>query len=355
MPIYRCNKCAFVSEEASAPIGSQMPCARCGTAATVFGTVFYIEKLMERYFSALREIKALQQPDVLPDVPAAGAADVDAAAEQEKTASADTNALQDVNLHNTSLLATADQHAPLQAWFASRQIEAQFDYAQVDTSGFFDDAARMVGNGYALFGELMDRVRFAYRKSHSWVNLELAALPQKDAQAINTLCRQLYSHTFFARYHYQRPEKIVRLTLQTATAVRQFFDGGWLEWYAFVAVIEHAQQAGIQFSCARGVKVVFPNEDLHELDVVCLPSGQQPICIECKSGEFRRDIDKYLRLRKRLGLDRSRFVICAADLTQEQASGLSAMYELTFVNLETLAPHLATLLQPARARTTVLA
>ena len=31
------------------------------------------------------------------------------------------------------------------------------------------------------------------------------------------------------------------------------------------------------------------------------------------------------------------------------------MYELTFVNLETLAPHLATLLQPARARTTVFA
>ena len=87
----------------------------------------------------------------------------------------------------------------------------------------------MVGANYALYGELMDRVRYAYRKSHSWVNLELAQLAQKDAQAINALCRQLYSHTFFARYHYQKPEKIVRLTLQTAPAVRQFFDGGWLE------------------------------------------------------------------------------------------------------------------------------
>ncbi len=120
----------------------------------------------------------------------------------------------------------------------------------------------------------MDRVCFAYRKSHSWVNLELASLSQKDAQAINTLCRQLYSHTFFARYHYQKPEKIVRLTLQTAPAVRQFFDGGWLEWYAFITLIELAQQRNKDFSCARGVKVVFPNEDLHELDVVCLPAGQ---------------------------------------------------------------------------------
>ena len=46
---------------------------------------------------------------------------------------------------------------------------------------------------------------------------------------------------------------------------------------------------------------------------------------------------------KRLGIDRSRFIICAADLTPEQASGLSAMYELNFVNLPMLAPHLAQL------------
>ena len=332
MPLYRCNKCGFVSEEASTPIGAQMPCARCGTAATVFGTVFYVEKLLERYFAAMREVKALQQADSEPEA-APAAADA-------STAHAAT---QDIDLHNTSALATAEQHAPLQQWFAARRIDAKFDYAQADTSGFFDDAARMVGGNYALFGELMERVRFAYRKSHSWVNLELARLPQKDAQAINALCRQLYSHTFFARYHYQKPEKIVRLTLQSATAVRQFFDGGWLEWYAFIAAMEHMQQRKLGFSCARGVKVTFPNEDLHELDVVCLPAGQEPICIECKSGEFRRDIDKYLHLRKRLGLGRGRFIICAADLSDEQAKGLSAMYELSFTNLQTLGAHLAQL------------
>jgi len=332
MPLYRCNKCGFVSEEASTPIGAQMPCARCGTAATVFGTVFYVEKLLERYFAAMREVKALQQADSEPEA-APAAADTGAA----------HAATQGIDLHNTSALATAEQHAPLQQWFAARRIDAQFDYARADTSGFFDDAARMVGGNYALFGELMERVRFAYRKSHSWVNLELARLPQKDAQAINALCRQLYSHTFFARYHYQKPEKIVRLTLQSATAVRQFFDGGWLEWYAFIAAMERMQQRKLGFSCARGVKVTFPNEDLHELDVVCLPAGQEPICIECKSGEFRRDIDKYLHLRKRLGLERGRFIICAADLSDEQAKGLSAMYELSFANLQTLGAHLAQL------------
>ena len=306
----------------------------------VYGTVFYVEKLVERYFSALREVAALQQPDKPAD-------DSTSACSGESVSAQATSAetLSGIDPNNTTLLTTVEQHAPLQAWFSARKIEARFDYALVDTSGFFDDAARMLGEGHALYAELIDRVRFAYRKSHGWINLELGNLSQKDAQAINTLCRQLYSHTFFARYHYQKPEKIVRLTLQTAPAVRQFFEGGWLEWYAFIELLTQLRQRGRPASCARSVKVVFPNEDLHELDVVAVPEGQAPICIECKSGEFRRDIDKYLRLRKRLGIDRSRFIVCTTDLNDEQAAGLTTMYELTFVNLGSLGRHLQTLVQ----------
>ncbi|QXL83381.1 hypothetical protein [Comamonas sp. NLF-1-9] len=331
MPIYRCNHCGFISEEANAAIGASMSCARCGTAATVFGTVFYVEKLVERYFAAMRELKALREVEVEIDTTSQAPAEV---------VPGETDALRDVDLNNTSLLATAEQHAPLQQWFASHQIEARFNYALADTSGFFDDAAQLIGERHELFGELIERVRWAYRKSHTWVNLELGGLAQKDAQAINALCRQLYGHTLFARYYYQKPEKIVRLTLQGATAVRQFFDGGWLEWYAFMVLIRQFQESNKTFSCARGVKVVFPNEDLHELDVVGLPAGQAPVCIECKSGEFRRDIEKYVRLRKRLGLDKSRFILCVADLSEEQAAGLSGMYDLSFVNLRGLAAHL---------------
>ena len=337
MPIYRCNQCGLVAEGALLPVGTQTPCSRCGAPSTVFGTVYYVEKLVERYFAATRELAVLRASENAEPPPDQS----EDQAGQESTAP-----YLDGDLHNTSALATPEQHAPLQAWFTARQIEARFDHSLIDTSGFFDDAARLIGDGYALFGELMERIRFAYRKSHSWVNLELANLSQKDAQAINNLCRQLYSHTFFARYHYQKAEKIVRLTLQTAPAVRQFFDGGWLEWYVFMLQLERANQAGRPFSCARGVKVVFPNEDLHELDVLCLPQGGTPLCIECKSGEFRRDIDKYLRLRKRLGLPRSHFVICATDLDDEQAAGLTAMYELTFLSLGALPKYLKEILQP---------
>ena len=89
--------------------------------------------------------------------------------------------------------------------------------------------------------------------------------------------------------------------------------------------------------------MIFPNEDLHELDVFFLVDGSTPVCVECKTGEFRPEIDKYLRLRKRLGIDRSQFILCASNLSDEQAAGLSGMYELTFVSPTGLAPHLAKL------------
>lgn len=341
MAIYRCNACGFVAEEGVQPHGGKRACARCGTEVTVYDTVFFVEKLLERFVALRRELIALQQQEEGAD--AAPAADAAAAQTADASDAPQGNVLDDEDVFNTRALATEAQHAPLARWFAARQVQARFDPSRVDTSGFFDEAARALGERYDLFAELLERVRFGYRKSFAWVNLDLSKLGQKDAQAVNTLCRQLYAHTFFARYVWQKPEKIVRLNLQSAPAVRAFFEGGWLEWYALMEALQLMQARHQAFSCARGVEVTFPNEDLHELDVVLLPEGKEPICIECKSGEFRRDIEKYLRLKKRLGLDRSRFIICASDLSADQAAGLAAMYELSFVDPTGLRAHLGSL------------
>jgi len=338
MPIYRCNKCGCIAETSAVAAGNKTPCAKCSNLCTVYETIYFVEKLTERYFAALREIESLKAVDK--PVSSANGTEREAV----PVASNPQIALGQLKLSNTDRLATAEQHQALKVWFASRQIEAQFDYSTVDTTGFFDDAALALGENFSLFAELLNRIRYAYRNSHSGLNLELANLSQKDAQAITNLCRQFYSHTLFARYHYQKPEKIVRLTLQTVPKVRQFFEGGWLEWWALMTLLELIKVKNLTASCARGVKVVFPNEDLHEIDVMALVNGKTPVYIECKTGDFRREIDKSLRLKKRLAIERKQFIICVSDLTEEQATGLTAMYELTFVNLQMLPTALEALL-----------
>jgi len=324
MPLYRCNACGYVAEEAVTPVGKSMPCGRCAKPVTVYATVFFVEKLLERYAAIWRELQALR----------AAEAEEDGAAAPERVGTPDLGASAD--------LASEAQHAPLRAWFKARQIEVAFDVGNVNMAGYFDDAARLLGERHDLFGELIDRVCWSYRKVHTGLNLELARLPQKDAQALNQLCRDFYSHTFFSRYHYQKAEKVVRLGLQSAPAVRSFFEGGWLEWYALTEVLAvwGAGQPRMPLSVARGARVTFANEDVQELDVLALAGDRPPVCIECKTGEFRRDLDKLLRLRKRLGLPRERFIVCAIDLDDAQAGSLSAMYEMSFVTLRSLRPHL---------------
>ncbi len=89
---------------------------------------------------------------------------------------------------------------------------------------------------------------------------------------------------------------------------------------------------------ARNLVLDFGKEKA-ELDVFGLVGGL-PVCIECKSGEFRSRIERYQELRKKLGLDSRAFIVCVAGLEDGSLTGLSSMYKLTFVNESTLPQHL---------------
>ena len=105
MPIYRCNACGLVSEGAANPVGQKVACGRCGQPSTVYGTVFFVEKLVERYAAAMRELKALRAVD-----------DDETPGDDVSATSADVGAdLSDVDTLHTRNFATAEQHAPLQA------------------------------------------------------------------------------------------------------------------------------------------------------------------------------------------------------------------------------------------------
>ena len=60
--------------------------------------------------------------------------------------------------------------------------------------------------------------------------------------------------------------------------------------------LRYAKERDRRFSCTRGLNLTLANGDPCELDVFMLIDGKLPICIECKSGEFRQNIDRYLAL-----------------------------------------------------------
>lgn len=108
----------------------------------------------------------------------------------------------------------------------------------------------------------------------------------------------------------------------------------------FIKGLEFFQELNIPVSSLRSLHVSFPDDTANELDTFFPARGKTPLCVECKTGEFRQDIDKYLGLRKKLKLEPERFVLCIAGLGDAQTQGLSSMYDLTFVNESNLVEHL---------------
>ena len=327
MAIFRCNKCAHLEEQPGGWIGETMPCPKCGNPAQVYNSVFFVGKLLDKYFDAQREIARLK-------------VQVADTAKSESPVPIAPTPFDEIDLANTDQLASDLQHQPIHDWFKCKQIRVQVHTNGVDTTGFFDEVAVAIGHNLPVFKVVLERLRWAQHKEYASAIVHLDKKPEQDARALEAFCQQLYEFSFVAKCFHNRQQNNIRLILQTAPAIRRFFDGEWLEWYALMSCLQYAKQRKNSFSCARNLDITLQNGESFELDVFLLIDGKQPICIECKTGEFRQDIDKYLKLRKLLGISGNNFIMCITGLTDEHAKGLTAMYGLTFTNEVNLATEL---------------
>ena len=182
MGIYRCNKCGNMAEHDYQQGMADIACQKCSQPVKVYDTLFFVGKLLERYFSTYRELQALMQNEN------SGEANSDSV--DSKVHGEGHNILVGVNLASTDVLATEKQHEPLKQWFIGRQITPQFDFSAVDMGGFFDEAAEELGKQYRLTKDLLGQMNWAYGKNHTGINLDIGKLSQQDGQILNDLCRR---------------------------------------------------------------------------------------------------------------------------------------------------------------------
>ncbi len=330
MAIFRCNKCAYLSEQSDRLVGETIPCPECEDPVQVYDTPFFVGKLLNKYFDSQREITRLK-------------AQTSNASGSPPPDLIEPTLLDDIDLANTDQLASELQHAPIYDWFKRKQIGVQFNTRGVDTTGFFDEIAVSIGSNLPVLKAVVDRVRWAQQKGYASTTIHLDNRSAQESSEITEFCQRLYDFSFVAKCIHSLQENYIRLVVQSAPTMRNFFNGEWLEWHALMTCLQYAKQRKLRFSCARNCVVTLQNDESYELDVFVLINGDQPICIECKTGEFRQNIDRYLTLRKILGIDPENFIMCIAGLSEEHAKGLTAMYGLSFTNELALATQLARL------------
>lgn len=257
---------------------------------------------------------------------------------------AENFSFEDIDIHNTNIFTQDNSFAPIIQWFEKQNIQVQINPYAVDTTGFFDEIALLLGNNFSVLNFVSNQIKYIQNKGYTNVKIELSKKNKKEIQQITSFCQVLYDYSFVAKYHYQKKDQIILLTLQKAPKIRDFFNGIWMEWFALMKLLDFFRDKKITPACSRSLDITFSGGNSNELDIFFITEKEIPICIECKTGEFRHDINKYLSLRKQLNIGKNHFVICVFGLSQEQAQGMTSMYELTFVNENTLINHMQTVI-----------
>jgi len=316
MAIFRCNQCGYLREVPNQHIGKKVKCPACQKVTPIYDTLALVKKLLEKYFSMQKEFLRLQK-----SLPAIKNSD-------------DINK-RSMDIFNTTAMTDQQQYQPILDWFKNKHIQLNVDEDAVDTTGFFDEVAVKLGDNYDLLKVVSDKIKRTQKKGYTNVTLYLSNYNQQEAALINEFCQELYEYAFVAKCFVNRSQNKIHLTLQTAQPIVNFFNGEWLEWFAFMKLLAFCHERQMSFAGLRSFHIQFPNNEKNELDTFFLINGVMPIFVECKSGEFRPFIDKYVKLRKRLKMDKKQFFMLVLGLSDEQMQGLTRMFDISFVNEKT--------------------
>ena len=327
MAILLCNKCSYLREVSNEYIGKTVKCPVCKDPVLIHNAEVFVKNVLTKYKALHKkyaELKAGMEPEVLESI--------------------ELSLDDDIDLHNTSAMTDETQFKPIVDWFDKKGIILDVDVKKIDTQGFFDEIAVALGENYELLKVVNERIKKTQRKGYNSVTIAISNYSQKEIQALTKYCKELYDFSFVTKYFYNKAEKRIHLTLQQSPGVVGFFNGEWFEWFVFMKLLVLFYEKKIPFSALRSFKIHFPNEDKHEVDVFFLINNKTPLFIECKTGEFRSTIEKYHKLRKRMGIEKQNFMMLVLGLSEEQTKGLTSMYEITFVNEKNFVDYFLTLL-----------
>lgn len=329
MALLRCGKCGHLREVSNDYRGKTVKCPQCRAPSPIYDTVAFVTKVIEQLIAQKNELQKLRSEPSHQSAP-------DAAENKQEQA----QPLSDIDIYNTAALKSEQQYEPILNFFQKQHVEIDVNHQALDTTGFFDEVAVQLGDNYYTLRLVSDKIKYIQQKGYTNVKIPLKKKSQKDIQVITRFCKDLYEYSFVAKYFYLKQEKIVRLTLQTLPKIVNFFNGEWMEWFVFMKLLDFFREKQVAVACLRNLSITFQNKDRHELDVFFLLKNTIPLCIECKTGEFRKDIEKYCVLRERLKLDGEQFLLCVIGLSDKQTQGLSSMYDITFVNEKNFLQHI---------------
>ena len=231
---------------------------------------------------------------------------------------------------NTAFTDKQEDYQTISTWFQQHNIEITTDKNCNDSQSLFAQVGLIIGEQYDLLNRVVQQIKFSNNKGWHNTKYNVKKSSQKEIATVTQFCSQLKRLTFVASYHYNKNNHAIHLRLLETASIKKFFNGDWFEWFVFMTVKNFFAKKKINVACLHNVELTLANEDHHELDVFLLIDNRIPICIECKSGEFANDINKYQKISKIMNLDERQFMICSPNIRDHDADALRGLHHLTF-------------------------
>lgn len=218
----------------------------------------------------------------------------------------------------------------LRGWLEARGVKVT-DAGSAGNAPLDALAARL-GRDQHLLEPLLAGIRYGLR-SHGRFTVSLKNAPPEQINAVTNVARLLQQNTLLARSRYSKEEKLLfGAVAQDNAAIRQFFDGGWLEGYARVATqteLHRCRRQGEDVEVLGNVKGRLHTFDL-EFDVIAR-LGDRVVWVECKTGGYAESVGKYSKIGGALKIPSAARLLVLSSITPEVAANLKAIHGITAV------------------------
>lgn len=195
-----------------------------------------------------------------------------------------------------------------------------------------------LGDNYELLKPLLAQIRRHMQAggSFSW---GLDGLDPVELGRTIQFGHQLHGLGMLSEFRYLRhPQRRCHYRASSLPAALNFFAGRWLELYVR-ALVGRLPTVALR----PNVLIETASGDRNELDLL-FSLDDEIWWVESKSGDHQAFLPRYQRLARTLALPPERALLVVPDLEEHQAHHLSAMINMTCVNLDGLADIMAKLL-----------
>jgi hypothetical protein len=225
--------------------------------------------------------------------------------------------------------------------FKARNINVESYQEPQAVDSIFDQIAIFLGQRYSTLKPLYKKIRINMPEG-SRFSFRLA---DKSATEINdciNFCKLLNEKSFLSFYRHLPSEKLMIITPQTNPLMINFINGDWFERFVYYQTCTLLSEHNLEYIDLRQIVGTFSNGADFELDLFFLVDNQ-PIWIECKSGQdYNAYLTKYSKkYRKLLGIPKERAFLVIADLTDEQTTDYTNLWDITVVNINNFTQQLA--------------